>query len=148
MQPLLADPTRKPAPTDIQATLAHFREMLQIRKSSPLFRLRTAAEVSARVRFLNTGAQQVPGLIVMVIADEGTGITDLDPQRGALVVLFNGTPNAVPYTDPMFASATLSLHPVQQASADPVVRTAAFAAGAFNIPAWTTAVFSGSLNLP
>lgn len=148
MQPLLADPARRPTAADIQTAFSHFREMLQIRKSSPLFRLRTATDVSARVRFLNTGSQQTPGLIVMLIADEGTGISDLDPQRGGLVVLFNANPTPTSFSHPMLANATLSLHPVQQASADATVRTATFTTGSFNIPAWTTAVFSGTLNLP
>jgi pullulanase len=148
IQPLLADPARKPTPADIQAAFANFREMLQIRKSSPLFRLRTAADVSARVRYLNTGAQQTPGLIVMLLADEGTGVTDIDPARGGLVVLFNATPSAVTFSDATLTGATLALHPVQQSSADPIVRTATFTGGTFNVPAWTTAVFSGTLNLP
>ena len=39
------------------------------------------------------------------------------------------------------AGAALMLHPVQAASADPVVQTATFDAGTFTVPAMTTAVF-------
>ena len=43
MQPLLANPDIVPTKDDILAANAHMREMLQIRKSSKLFRLETAA---------------------------------------------------------------------------------------------------------
>jgi pullulanase len=55
----------KPAPADIQASVAHIANTLQMRKSSPLFRLQTEADIMARLKFYNTGAQQIPGLIVM-----------------------------------------------------------------------------------
>ena len=45
--PLLADPELRPAPRHIRAALAHFEELLRIRASSSLFRLRTAADVAA-----------------------------------------------------------------------------------------------------
>jgi hypothetical protein len=35
----------------------------------------------------------------------------------------------------------MTLHPVQQESVDEIVQTASFAAGTFNVPAYTTAVF-------
>ena len=49
---------------------AHFLETLAIRKSSPLFRLRTAADVQSRLRFYNTGPNQIPGVIVMSLAGQ------------------------------------------------------------------------------
>ena len=52
----------------------HFREMLAIRQSSPLFRLRTAPEVISRLAFHNTGPSQVPGLIVMSLDDQPGGL--------------------------------------------------------------------------
>ncbi len=39
-------------------------EMLVIRKTSGLFRLRTAEEIKKAVSFYNVGPDQVPGLIV------------------------------------------------------------------------------------
>ena len=70
MAPLLADPALQVNPDDIQFTAAHFREMMAIRKSSGLFRLPDEASVIDRVSFLNTGPAQVPGMIVMVLADD------------------------------------------------------------------------------
>jgi len=55
MAPLLADPALRVAPDEIKAAAEHFREMMVIRRSSRLFRLRTESEVIARVGFLNTG---------------------------------------------------------------------------------------------
>src|SRR5262245_58247629 len=53
MAPLLGNPALHPASTDIRDALAHFKEVLAIRRSSPLFRLRSAAEVQRRLRFYN-----------------------------------------------------------------------------------------------
>ena len=128
--PLLADPALKPGPEHMQAAADHFRELLQIRRSTPLFRLRTAAEVNARLRFHNTGPDQQPGLIVMSLAGEDETV----------VVLFNAAPRAAVFA---FDGAGYGLHPVQQASADPHLEQAAFdeAAGIFRVPARTAAVF-------
>ena len=65
LRPLLSDPALRPRREHIEAAAAHFREMLRIRKSSPLFRLGTAEEVLSKVSFLNTGPDQVPGLVVI-----------------------------------------------------------------------------------
>ena len=61
MKPLLADPARKPAKADILAALDHFKTMLQIRKSSKLFRLGNAADVNARVRTMPAGGVSASG---------------------------------------------------------------------------------------
>lgn len=137
--PLLANPNLKPAPADLQSAVSHVTEMLQVRRSSPLFRLQSADQVMARLRFLNTGPDQIPGLIVMALDD--TPGESLDPNFDRLVVFFNGTNAAQSFTAAELADVAWVLHPVQAASADPLVRSAAFAAGAFNIPARTTAVF-------
>lgn len=149
-QPLLADPTLRPSPTDIQNSLAAFKEFLQIRRNSPLFRLQTAEAIMARLTFQNTGPEQLPGLIVMSLSDVNQA-TNLDPNYDLLVVLFNATGDSLSVGDPTFAGLPLTLHPVQQNSADPVVREASFdsVAGTFTVPARTTAVFvagEGSLS--
>ena len=82
----------------------------------------------------------VPGLIVMTVTDgTGCGLPDLDPQRDSMVVLINADKQA---HDFKVAGATgFTLHAVQQASADPIVKTASFGAGVFHVPARTSAVF-------
>ena len=138
-QPLLANPALKPAPAQIQATTAAFREFLRIRDSSGLFRMSSFGEVQQNLHFLNTGPAQVPGLIVMELAS-----TDLYYGRDAhIVVVFNA--NSVPgsFTAASLAGLPLRLHPVQQNSADPVVHGAGFdpKTGTLTVPALTTAVF-------
>jgi len=67
LRPLLANQALKPGSTEIQWMAEYFREFLRIRKSSPLFRLRTEQQVRECLSFLNTGPDQIPGLIVMCL---------------------------------------------------------------------------------
>ncbi|WP_375755928.1 pullulanase-type alpha-1,6-glucosidase [Corallococcus exercitus] len=136
--PLLADPALKPASADIVRARDHFEEMLTIRKSSRLFRLRTGDEVKQLVHFENTGPDQIPGLIVMALQEHGT-----NKEGARAIVLFNGTDEAQTFKADGYKSLKLKLHPAQQASTDAVVRTAAYdkATGGFTVPARTTAVF-------
>jgi pullulanase len=138
--PLLADPALKPTRADIAGATVVFQEYLQIRKSSPLFRLRTADQVERAVSFLNTGPDQVPGLIVMHLTD----VDNLDPAYSDILVFFNANPGTLKFTDASLGNQAYQLHPVQQASSDPVVRTAALdtAGSVFSIPGRTTAVFT------
>jgi pullulanase len=141
MRPLLANPDLRPTAVDIGNAVAHFQEMLRIRRSSPLFRLRTAAAIQERLTFYNTGRQQFPGLIVMALSDKSG--EKVDPHYKRIVVFFNATPHLQPFHVPACVGATLSLHPIQRQSHDPLVRTATFsrATGTFTVPGWTTAVF-------
>ncbi len=141
--PLLARPEIRPTDAHIRKTLAHFKEMVAVRASSPLFRLRTAVDVVARVKFHNTGSSQKPGLIVMSITDVGAGLADLDPARDQIVVVFNATTDVVTYGGGEWKGLEFELHPILQGSADDVVKTAAYDAdrGTFTVPARTTAVF-------
>jgi uncharacterized protein (TIGR03382 family) len=137
MKPLLANPDLKPGSAHIIRALDHFEEMLSIRKSAALFRLRTAEDVQSKVRFLNTGASQVPGLIVMNLRDAtaADGLTDI-------VVLFNASDEAQVFSIPEYAGRGMRLHPVQVSSTDPAVRSASFGSpGDFTVPARSTAVF-------
>ena len=73
-QPLLANGALKPLPSDIQSTTQAFQTFLRIRESSPLFRLGTEAEIQNHLTFLNGGTAQIPGLIVMELHAERTGV--------------------------------------------------------------------------
>ena len=64
-------PTSSPRAKDIEGTFRHMLEMLVIRKTSGLFRLRTADEIKKAVSFYNVGPDQIPGLIVERIANTG-----------------------------------------------------------------------------
>ncbi|MFL5348298.1 MAG: pullulanase-type alpha-1,6-glucosidase [Hyalangium sp.] len=139
---LLADPSLKPTPAHIQRALEHFEEMIRIRKSTNLFRLRTGAEVQQRVTFENTGPQQIPGLIVMHIGGEKYVA---EGAYSDAVVIFNASDKEQKFASDTFKNTTLELHPVLKESTDPVVRSASFdsTTGAFTVPARTTAVFMG-----
>jgi pullulanase/glycogen debranching enzyme len=137
--PALADPNLKPTAKDIEGTYRHMLEMLVIRKTSGLFRLRTADEIKKSVSFFNVGPDQVPGLIVERIVNPAKACF---PASEA-VVLVNATPQAQSFTDAAFKRQPLLLHPIQTLSQDPVVRTSKFrsSTGTFTIPPRTTAVF-------
>jgi pullulanase len=146
-QPLLANAALKPAPADIDATTKAFQEFLEIRESSPLFRLATYDEVQQHLTFLNTGPSQIPGLLVM----ELSGPVLRNGPFGHIVVVFNGTMQEQSYGAAQFAGLHLQLHPVQLRSADPALRAARFesqtgpqsgpGSGKVIVPPLTTAVF-------
>lgn len=127
---------------DIQFSSDVFNDFLQIRKSTKLFRLTTGQDVMDRVGFHNIGKSLTPGLIVMSI-DDGTGLTDLDPEHDAVVVVINGTSEEQSHTVP--TAKGFVLHPVLADSADSLVQDASFTEaateGTFIVPAYTAAVF-------
>ena len=143
IRPLLANGDIRPGREEILATVHHFREMLRIRKSSPLFRLRTAEDVTERVKFLNTGRDQVPGLIVMEILDDVDGLAPIDPVNRRVVVLVNARKETVEFDAEALKGVPLELHPVQTVSHDELVKQTAydFERARFSVPGRTTAVF-------
>ncbi len=142
MKPILANPDLRVSESQITAAATHFREMLQIRKSSPLFRLRTGEDIQARLSFQNTGPEQTPGVLAMTLADGGP-LEDIDPNYDLIVVIVNATPEAQTLVYDSLIGAAMELHPVLANSADAIVKTSAFDSqtGAFSVPARTTAVF-------
>lgn len=140
MQPLLANLELKPGRNDILFSYTHFLEVLAIRCSTPLFRLRTGDDVKNRVSFYNNGPSQIPGLIVMSVADADGGV---DRAHNQVVVLVNANKNAATYTDAAFTGKALRLHPFQQISLDAAERSATFTSGtgSFSVPGRTAAVF-------
>jgi pullulanase-type alpha-1,6-glucosidase len=143
-KPLLADPALEPSRDHILGAVAHFQEMLRIRKSSRLFRLRTAEEVRRHLSFFNTGPDQVPGLVAIALDNRGPG--RIDDAYDRIVVLFNGRKDTVTITADTMRGARLALHEALAASVDTVVRQSRFAptSGRFTVPGRTTAVFVAS----
>ncbi|MCB1627554.1 MAG: DUF3372 domain-containing protein, partial [Xanthomonadales bacterium] len=70
MQARLSDPSIAPDPATIAWTAAAFRDLLRIRASSGLFRLRSAEQIRARLRFPNSGATQIPTLLAGLLDGE------------------------------------------------------------------------------
>jgi len=143
LQPLLANPGLMPVSKDIKSSFAHMLEVLAIRSATPLLRLRTGEDIKQKVKFLNVGPDQVPGLIVMVISDK-TG--SVDRQHDTVAVLINGTPLPKAFTASTLAGRKLKIHPIHLLSPDRVVKTSKFdrASGKFTIPGRTAVVFWSS----
>ncbi|HKV12508.1 MAG TPA: pullulanase-type alpha-1,6-glucosidase, partial [Thermoanaerobaculia bacterium] len=140
MQPLLANPALKPQNGHIEQAYLHFLEALAIRKSTPLFRLRTGEEIEEKVRFHNTGPGQIPAFIVMSIEDaEGT----VDRAHDLVLVGINANDQDQFIAISELAGKVLTLHPLQVDSFDPWVRTSSFgiATGTLAVPKRTAAVF-------
>ncbi|WP_022941931.1 pullulanase-type alpha-1,6-glucosidase [Psychromonas hadalis] len=130
---IIADTNALPTVADIEWTDARFKELLKIRTSSPLFSLKTASDVQARVDFRNTGQASIPGVIVMSIDDGSSAGTDLDPAFDAIVTVINATNEQ--QVIPVTGATGFTLHEAL------IEGTASFASGAFTVPALTTAVF-------
>jgi pullulanase-type alpha-1,6-glucosidase len=141
LTPLLANPAIKPTRSDIEWTAERFRELLEIRRSSRLFRIGDAAEIERRLTFANGGPTQVPGLIIMKLSDAPT--PDLDPQAESIVVLFNATPDTKNWSEPDLRRHHYKLHKVQRTSGDKLTTQSQFVPGQgrFRVPPRTTAVF-------
>jgi len=137
MAPLLANQDLDPSRWLMAKSSFYFRELLRIRYSSPLYRLRDKQSVIDKVKFLNTGVSQVSGLIVMHLNDESGW------RKREQVVLFNGTNQEVEFSHDDLDSANYTLHPVQRWSIDTGTRASAYRDGTFVVPAMTTAVFIG-----
>ncbi|MFZ6656889.1 alpha-1,6-glucosidase domain-containing protein [Undibacterium sp. TJN19] len=140
--PLLANPDIKPSPQDIAFTRDLFRDLLQIRASSSLFRLTTAHEVSQRLHFYNTGASQNP----LIIAAHLNG----DKLPGAAFQNLMYFINISPHIQELRVSAQsrhqYMLHPVHMQAQAADKRIAAQARyesvnGQFVIPARSAVVF-------
>jgi pullulanase/glycogen debranching enzyme len=147
MAPILRNPLIKPDTRAILSAKAAFEDLLAIRKDSSLFRLRTAQDVSERLKFHNVGPDQVPGVIVMEIDGNEPG-KYAGAQYKGVVVVFNADKVAKTIAVPALKGRKLQLHRIQRNGSDEVVKASnyASASGSFSIPARTTAVFVQNAN--
>lgn len=139
MQPLLANPALKATPANIQNATQAFQEFMRIRYSSALFRMHTLQEVQNNLHFLNTGSQQMPGVIVMKLDANGG---NYGPYQH-IVVVINARNQQINFQNDAFKALQMHLHRVQRMSSDPVVRQSTYnvQTGTVTVPALTTAVF-------
>lgn len=141
MRPVLADRSIVPTPGEIRFTRDAALDLLRIRSSSTLFRLRSAADVRARLSFRNVGPSQDPVVIVGHLDGRGyAGARFRD-----VLYFINVSPASRDVTLSQDAGKAWVLHPVHR-SADRADRTAAEArvdraAGRFTIPGRTAVVF-------
>ncbi len=112
MRPLLANPAIKPGPAEIAFTRDAFFDLLRIRSSSTLFRLRTADAVAARLTLHNTGPAQEPTVVVGQL--DGRGLAG----AGFAEVLYaiNVNAQAVVLPLPALRGRAYRLHPVHRAA--------------------------------
>jgi pullulanase/glycogen debranching enzyme len=141
LQPLLANPAIKPGPVDIAFARDAFRDLLRIRASSTLFRLRSAGEIKQRLRFFNTGSTQEPTVIAAHL--DGHGYEGASFAGISYFVNVDKVAHVV--TDQAARGKRMRLHPVHLApgAADKRPATARYdsAAGTFSIPPRTAVVF-------
>jgi pullulanase len=141
LKPLLANAALKPQPADIAFARDAFRDLLAVRASSTLFRLPTADEVKRRLRFFNTGAQQIPTVAAAHL--DGRGYPGA--RFAGISYFINVDRIGHTVTDPQAVGKALHLHPVFLApgAADKRATQATFdsARGTFAIPPRTAVVF-------
>jgi pullulanase len=141
MRPLLANANIKPAPSQIAWTRDAFRDLLKIRASTSLLRLRSADDIKQRLSFHNTGSQQDPTVLVGDL--NGVGYPGANFSR--LVYLVNVDVQAKALVVPALQGQALKLHPVHRAAgaADQRAASASFDASTatFQLPARTAVVF-------
>ncbi len=142
MKPLLADAAIKPSPVDIAWSRDAFRDLLVIRSSSTLFRMRTSADIQRRLSFRNTGSKQVPTVIVAHL--DGAGYAGANFK--SITYLINVDKVAQRVTVDEEKNRTYRLHPVHlraDAADKRVAREAEYepASGTFAIPARSAVVF-------
>jgi pullulanase/glycogen debranching enzyme len=140
-RPLLTNALVKPTAADIAWTRDAFRDLLKIRKSTTLLRLRTAADIKARLSFLNTGSSQEATVLVGRVNGVGYAGANFDE----LVYLINVDKTDKQLSLPSLAGHALALHPVHTAAAaaDKRAALASFnsATGSFSLPARSAVVF-------
>ncbi len=139
MQPLLANPVLTPTPENISAAAEAFQMFLRIRGSSSLFHMATLAQVQPNLHFLNTGASQIPGLIVMKLDDN----THDSSGYGHIVVVFNATLNPISFKNDQLREPGLHLDPEQARSNDAATASSTVNSqtGTVFVKGLTTAVF-------
>ncbi len=141
LKPYLANGAIKPAPADIAFARDAFRDLLAIRASSALLRLRTTDDIVQRLRFFNTGPQQQATVLAAWI--DGKGYPGA--RFGGLAYLVNVDKVAHTVRDDSLRGKRLAPHPVHRAAnaADKRALEARFdsASGSFTVPPRTAVVF-------
>jgi pullulanase-type alpha-1,6-glucosidase len=142
MRPLLTNAAMRPTAADIAWTRDAFRDLLKIRASSTLFRLRTAQDIQSRLRFFNVGSRQIPTVLAAQLNGEGY------PGAGfrEMVYLINVDKVAHDIAAPEGKAKKFTLHPVHASSmaADQRVRREArydVATRTFHVPPRSAVVF-------
>ena len=142
LKPLLADPGIKPTPAEIRFTRDAFYDLLKIRASTTMLRLRTAEDVTRRLTLHNTGANQVPTLMVGHV--DGRGLAGASFAELLYALNADRQPATIDLT--ALKGRDFKLHPVHRASTAADPRPAAqarwdAATGTLTVPPRTALAF-------
>ncbi|MDH7453154.1 DUF3372 domain-containing protein [Luteimonas composti] len=142
MRLLLADSSIKPQPRDIVFARDALLDLVRIRASTSLLRLRDAGDIQRRLRFPNTGPGQNP--LVLVGHLDGRGLADA--RFDELLYFINASSDAQTLDLPELHGRRYVLHPVHLSAqaADTRPRESARhdpAQGRFVVPARTALVY-------
>ena len=140
--PMLRNASIKPTSTDIMWTRDAFKDLLQIRNSTPLFRLTSAAEIKQRLTFYNVGSTQIPTVLVGHL----NGANRADADFKSLAYFINVGKRAEHISVAALAGQKCVLHPVhlQSNAADKRISATAScdaATGTFTVPPRAAVVF-------
>ncbi|MEN9543482.1 MAG: hypothetical protein RLZZ598_315, partial [Pseudomonadota bacterium] len=117
-----------------------FRDLLKIRASTSMLRLRSADDIKARLSFHNLGSSQVETVIAGRL--DGAGLAGANFKE--LLYLVNVDKNARSVTLDALKGRAYTLHPVHLNGTDrrPATRASVdTTTGTFNVPARTVVVY-------
>ena len=134
MAPLLADRRIKPGPQEIAFVRESFLDLLRIRSSTTLFRMRTAEDVQQRLRFHNTGPDENP----LVIVGELDGRGYPGAAFESVLYLVNVSPQAQEVRVEPPPGRSWRLHPVLRGKGVPAPH---HDGGRFRVPGRTAVVY-------
>ena len=143
MAPRLANPALKPTAADIAWTRDAFLDLLRIRSSTTLLRLRSTEDIQTRLRFFNTGPQQVGSGAVVGVHLDGQGYPGAGFRKLAYLINADTVAHRIPA--PELAGQPWTLHPVLAApgAADRRATQASWdaASASFKVPARSAVVW-------
>lgn len=135
---ILDDDRIAPSCEDMELAQERYRELLEVATSTTAFSLGDGESVVDRVSFPNSGTDETPGVITMVIDTSG-----LDTPEDTVTVVFNATVDTVEEQVDDLIGQSLELHPVLANSADELLQESTFDAtdGTLTVPQRSVAVF-------
>ncbi|WP_428772578.1 pullulanase-type alpha-1,6-glucosidase [Vibrio sp.] len=136
----------QPEAMHLERMFNFYKELNEVRKSTPLLTLPSGEEIINRVDFRNTGPNQQAGLIVMTIDNGASQTADIDSNYDAAVVVINATPDTQTtgqFVDGNNESITLGDFELinSHATSGSIAGSASYSNGQFSVPAWSAAVF-------
>ena len=142
VRPMLADASIKPGPAEIAYARNALLDVLRIRSSSTLWRMRSAQQVRERLVFHNTGPEQVATVLAWELRGQGMA----GARYGRVVAFISADTARRDLVVSALAGLSLQLHPVHRdpgAADDRVAKQAHYepSSGRFALPPRSVVVF-------